>query len=245
MATNLKVHNIDRSAGTVNLIGKDGELVNWDPGKLAGRTGGVEVYSADTFELRQGDRIRWTKNDAVYGLVNSQTAEVAGVKNGTVSFKLEDGQTLDLKNGRSATTPHRPRLGFHGARVPGSHGRYRHRGDGGQPSPPDDAKDTVRGDQPCAGPGRACDRRPRRATRAAGGRDGRTNIGARSRRTGTESRSWSPRWKQRTIMVGRKSERKRGSSLTSRRKSPNRTVSRWRCNLCDRKSTARSTMRIG
>ena len=92
----LKVHDIDRRAGTVNLIGNDGELVNWDPGKLAGRTGGVEVYSADSFELRQGDRIRWTKNDAVYGLVNSQTAEVAGVKNGTVSFKLEDGRTLDL-----------------------------------------------------------------------------------------------------------------------------------------------------
>ena len=93
----LQVHNIDRRAGTVNLIGKDGELVNWHPGKLAGRTGGVEVYSADSFELRQGDRIRWTKNDAVYGLVNSQTAEVSGVKNGTVSFKLEDGRTLDLK----------------------------------------------------------------------------------------------------------------------------------------------------
>ena len=95
----LPVHNIDRRAGTVNLIGKDGALVNWDPGKLAGRTGGVEVYSADSFELRQGDCIRWTKNDAVFGLVNSQTAEVAGVKNGTVSFKLEDGRTLDLKNG--------------------------------------------------------------------------------------------------------------------------------------------------
>ena len=95
----LQVHNIDRRAGTVNLIGNDGALVNWDPGKLAGRTGGVEVYSADSFELRQGDRIRWTKNDAVYGLVNSQTAEVAGVKNGTVSFKLEDGRTLDVKNG--------------------------------------------------------------------------------------------------------------------------------------------------
>ena len=95
----LKVHNIDRSAGTVNLIGNEGELVNWDPGKLAGRTGGVEVYRADMFQLRQGDRICWTKNDAVYGLVNSQTAEVAGVKNDTVSFKLEDGRTLELKKG--------------------------------------------------------------------------------------------------------------------------------------------------
>ena len=83
----------------MNLIGNDGELVNWDPGKLAARTGGVELYRADSFELRQGDRIRWTKNDDAYGLVNSQTAEVTGVKDGTVSFKLEDGRTLDLKKG--------------------------------------------------------------------------------------------------------------------------------------------------
>ena len=62
----------------LNLLENDGDLVNWDPGKLAARTGEVEVYRADLFELRQGDRIRWTKNDAAYGLVNSQTAEVTG-----------------------------------------------------------------------------------------------------------------------------------------------------------------------
>ena len=115
----LKVHNIDRSAGTVNLIGNDGELVNWDPGKLAARTGGVEVYRADLFELRQGDRIRWTKNDAAYGLVNSQTAEVTGVKDGTVSFKLEDGRTLDLKKGdpQLTSTSWTGELIAHGIRI--------------------------------------------------------------------------------------------------------------------------------
>ena len=100
---------------------------------------------------------------------------------------VQTGRRADARprKGRSATTPYRSCLGVHGACVPGSHGGYRHRGDGGQPSPPDDTKDTVRGDQPRAGPGRACDRRPRRATRAAGGRDGRTNIGARIGRART------------------------------------------------------------
>ncbi|MDD9982506.1 MAG: ATP-binding domain-containing protein, partial [Gammaproteobacteria bacterium] len=52
-----------------------------------------------TIELRAGDRIRWTRNDAGLGLVNSATAEVAGVKDGTVSLRLEDGRTLDLRAG--------------------------------------------------------------------------------------------------------------------------------------------------
>ena len=36
-------------------------------------------------ELRAGDRIRWTRNDAGLGLVNSQTAEVPAVREVAVS----------------------------------------------------------------------------------------------------------------------------------------------------------------
>ena len=50
-------------------------------------------------ELRAGDRIRRTRNDAGLGLVNSKTAEVAGVKNGAVTFRVEDGRRLDLSPG--------------------------------------------------------------------------------------------------------------------------------------------------
>ena len=52
-------------------------------------------------ELRQGDRIRWTRNDVSLGLVNSQTADVSRVKNGTVTFRLEDGRALELSEGDS------------------------------------------------------------------------------------------------------------------------------------------------
>ena len=95
----LRVAGIDRSAGAVNLAGKDGGIVAWEPGRLAARTGGVEVYRGEDMELRAGDRIRWTRNDAGLGLVNSQTAEVAGVRDGRVTFKLEDGRMLDMRNG--------------------------------------------------------------------------------------------------------------------------------------------------
>ena len=93
----LRVVGIDRDADAVKLEGKDGGTVSWDPYRLAGGTGGVEVYRSDAIELRQGDRIRWTRNDARHELVNSATAEVAAVKDGSVRFRLEDGRVLDMR----------------------------------------------------------------------------------------------------------------------------------------------------
>ena len=97
----LRVAGVDRKTDTVHLTGKDGNPVTWAPNKLAARTGGAEVYRSETMELRQGDRIRWTRNDKPLGLVNSQTADVTGVKNGTVTFSLEDGRVLKLEKGAS------------------------------------------------------------------------------------------------------------------------------------------------
>ena len=49
-------------------------------------------------------------------------------------------------------TPHRPRLGFNRARVPGANGGHRDRGDGGEPSPPHHAAELLRRDLARAGP---------------------------------------------------------------------------------------------
>ena len=95
----LRVAGVDGGAGTVTLAGKDGGTVAWEPGRIAARAGGVEVYKVEWMELRAGDRIRWTRNDAGLGLVNSQTAEVTGVADGRVSFRLEDGRMLDMSAG--------------------------------------------------------------------------------------------------------------------------------------------------
>ena len=95
----LRVAGVDRKSRTVNLEGADGRSVAWEPGRLAARAGGVEVYRAEEIELRAGDRIRWTRNDAGLGLVNSGTAEVAAVREGRVTFRLEDGRMLDLAPG--------------------------------------------------------------------------------------------------------------------------------------------------
>ena len=64
----LRVAGVDRKAHTVMLEGKDGQSVAWAPNRLAARAGGVEVYRAEEMELRAGDRVRWTRNDAGLGL---------------------------------------------------------------------------------------------------------------------------------------------------------------------------------
>ena len=68
----------------------------WFLPELGGRRGGTEVYRMKEIELRAGDRVRWTRNDADLGLVNSRTAEVAEVGNGRVKLRLEEGRNLDL-----------------------------------------------------------------------------------------------------------------------------------------------------
>ena len=64
--------------------------------EIGGRRGGTEVYRAEGIELRVGDRIRWTRNDEGLWLVNNRTAEVLSLANGRVTFRLEDGKTLEL-----------------------------------------------------------------------------------------------------------------------------------------------------
>ena len=91
-----RVTGVNHKAREVVLEGRDGGTVAWKPEEIGGRRGGSEVYRAEDIELRAGDRIRWTRNDAGLGLVNSRNAEVLSVANGRVTFQLEDGKALEL-----------------------------------------------------------------------------------------------------------------------------------------------------
>ena len=91
-----RVTGVDYGAGAVLLDDGEGGQVAWKPDEIGGRRGGSEVYRREEIELRAGDRIRWTRNDAGLGLVNSRTAEVLKVADGRVTFRLEDGKTLEL-----------------------------------------------------------------------------------------------------------------------------------------------------
>ena len=93
------VTGVDRASHEVLLDDGKGGAVAWKPDEIGGRRGGSEVYRREDIELRAGDRIRWTRNDAGLGLVNSRTADVIAVKDGRVTFALEDGKTLELGAG--------------------------------------------------------------------------------------------------------------------------------------------------
>ena len=94
-----RVAGVDRKERTVLLEAPGGGTVAWKPSEIGGRQGGTEVYRRESVELRAGDRIRWTRNDKGLGLVNSGTAEVMGIRNGRVAFRLEDGRRLTLTPG--------------------------------------------------------------------------------------------------------------------------------------------------
>ena len=91
-----RVREVDGARGVVMLEGTDGEAIPWRPRQVAASRGAVEVYRSEPIELRAGDRIRWTRNDATLGLVNSHAAEVAVVRGDRVMFVLEDGRRLEL-----------------------------------------------------------------------------------------------------------------------------------------------------
>ena len=90
------VVGVDHEARSVILEDGDGGTVAWKPSEVGGRRGGTEVYRMEEIELRAGDRIRWTRNDADLGLVNSRTAEVSEVGNGWLKLLLEEGRNLEL-----------------------------------------------------------------------------------------------------------------------------------------------------
>ena len=91
-----RVCGVDGARGILMLEGADGGAVPWRPRQVGASRGAVEVYRSEPMELRAGDRIRWTRNDADLGLVNSHRAEVTAVQGDRVSFLLEDGRKLEL-----------------------------------------------------------------------------------------------------------------------------------------------------
>ena len=96
-----RVYGVDQGTGTVYLDSPEGDPVAWKPLRVGASRGAVEVYKSEIIELRAGDRIRWTRNDTAHGLVNSHLAEVTEVGKDNVTFRLEDGRTLDMHHGDS------------------------------------------------------------------------------------------------------------------------------------------------
>ncbi len=93
-----------RAGECFTIMGIEGErarLEHADGRRLAIRPAGrvryqVEIYETRTIELRAGDLIRWTRNDAARGLANGDRAEVVEIGPRRVSFRMEGGRTLSV-----------------------------------------------------------------------------------------------------------------------------------------------------
>ncbi len=93
-----------RAGECFTVMGIEGErarLEHADGRQLAIRPDGrvryqVEIYETRRIEIRAGDRIRWTRNDAARGLANGDRAVVTEIGPRKVSFLAEDGRTLAL-----------------------------------------------------------------------------------------------------------------------------------------------------
>ncbi len=88
------VARIDPDKGTIALRDKHGNERNWQPDTW----GSVEVFQGQQRELRTGDRIEFTRNNAAQARINGLKAEVTKVDpdRETVTIKTERGKTVTL-----------------------------------------------------------------------------------------------------------------------------------------------------
>ena len=168
----LRVAGVDHEARAVRLEGRDGQSVLWEPGRLAARSGGVEVYKVEQLELRAGRP--HPLDPQRRGARSGQQPDRRGREREGRPRDLPSGGRAHARHegGRSATAPYRSRLGLDRACVPGPDGGHGHRRDGGEPPQSHQSEDALRGDQPGPGPGGTGDRRCQSVAGKAGGRDG-------------------------------------------------------------------------
>ncbi len=81
---------------TIVLADAKGRETEWQPYRIAGAKGGVEVYKSEPFDLRKGDKVRFSRNDPRSGLVNGEFATVESMDRQGVNFRLENGSLTRL-----------------------------------------------------------------------------------------------------------------------------------------------------
>ncbi len=93
----LSVTLSNEDTNTIILQRKNGEAVVYKlDGKRAAQS--VDILHPSPLGIRQGDRIRFTRNDENHGLINSGMAEITHIdKQGNVTLIKEDGNKLTLE----------------------------------------------------------------------------------------------------------------------------------------------------
>lgn len=90
----LTVTGIDAKAKKVSLQNSEGKIVEWSPAK----SHRVSVYNAKEITLAEGDKVKFTKNDASENKLyaNNTEATISKIENGQITVRTEDGTEFEL-----------------------------------------------------------------------------------------------------------------------------------------------------
>ena len=90
----LTVTGINAKAKKVSLQNSEGKIVEWSPAK----SHRVSVYNAKEIALAEGDKIKFTKNDASENKLyaNNTEATISKIENGQITVRTEDGTEFEL-----------------------------------------------------------------------------------------------------------------------------------------------------
>jgi conjugative relaxase-like TrwC/TraI family protein len=88
-----RVVDKDRASNQLTLVSADGNEFTIDPSHCLKKS----VYQPQDMEIAEGDRLRWSKNDAAAGIRNGQTFTVLGFEDQQTQIEYADGKT-DLVN---------------------------------------------------------------------------------------------------------------------------------------------------
>ena len=104
----LRIATVDPERNRIGLVGPDGGNIDWHPRQWG--AGHVESFAPRPMELREGDRIQFTRNDAGLGRTNGLPGSVIGIDAGQTraTIKLANGreQRLDFADLRDTHVRH-------------------------------------------------------------------------------------------------------------------------------------------
>jgi hypothetical protein len=104
----LRIASVDPDRNRISLTGPGGATIDWYPRQWG--AGHIEAYAPRTLELREGDRIQFTRNDGGMGRTNGLVGTVTGIDSdrSRATVKLANGreQRLDLADPRDTHLRH-------------------------------------------------------------------------------------------------------------------------------------------
>ena len=101
----LKIVSVQAKQSTVHLENSRGKIIVWDPRKVGGSSGKVEVFEEKQREIVVGEILTWKRNHPTYEFHNGERLKVEGIKGNKLTL-LRDNQKKITIHLNELTTRH-------------------------------------------------------------------------------------------------------------------------------------------